>query len=79
MSAPWLYPPPQHPYWDGFINPAIRRELQRQFAIAAAGQTVAIHNDYYFDSDRFRPNVQDHPDAASAWVESMQQIVVAPH
>ncbi|HTB80955.1 MAG TPA: hypothetical protein VK717_08720 [Opitutaceae bacterium] len=79
VSAPWLYPPPQHPYWDGFTKPATRRELQRQFAIAAAGQMVSVHSDFWFDSASFKPKVQDSPEASSVWVESTQQIVVVPH
>jgi hypothetical protein len=72
VEAPWLYPPPQHPWWDGIADPALRRDLQTRFTLCAGGAGAAAHTAAFFDSTRFAPWVVTRAaaGASSAWVES---------
>jgi len=57
LSAPWLYPPPEHPYWDGFGDPARRVDLQTFFSIETGRAAASDHSLRSFDAASFRPAV----------------------
>jgi hypothetical protein len=57
LAAPWLYPPPQHPYWDG-SSPGQREELQTLFSIGWGVATASVHSAYSADPVGFEPVVQ---------------------
>jgi hypothetical protein len=55
IEAPWLYPPPESPYWDRFPNALERRDRQTRFALACGGRSVAGYSEFSFDATRFEP------------------------
>jgi hypothetical protein len=57
LSAPWLYPPAAHPWWDGIV-PALREDRQTLFSIAWDSGTVYVHSARSFDPVSFDPAVQ---------------------
>ncbi|HEY5079022.1 MAG TPA: hypothetical protein VII43_04220, partial [Opitutaceae bacterium] len=73
VEAPWLYPPPQNPWWDEIGDEGLRRDLQTRFSISAAGVEGGAHSAAFFDSTRFAPWVGARG-AASAWVESSRNL-----
>ena len=64
VTAPWLYPPPEHPYWDSIRDPAVRVEAQRSFALrwddAGSVRTESTHS---VDATQFEPSVRLGPRA----------------
>jgi hypothetical protein len=78
VEAPWLYPPPQHPWWEGIADPVLRKDLKTRFFLSAAGASGGAHTAAFFDSTRFAPWVVTHETsgAASAWVESARHLGV---
>jgi hypothetical protein len=78
LDAPWLYPPPQHPWWDGIADPVLRRDLQTRFAISVDGLEAEARTAGFFDSTRLEPWVASPvwapPGAAS--VESLERLPV---
>ena len=73
IEAPWLYPPPQSPWWDRFADPALRGDLQTRFSIGVAGTVSTAHTAHFFDPTRFEPWVTrpGTPGAGWARVESI--------
>jgi hypothetical protein len=73
VEAPWLYPPPQHPWWDAVADPLLRRDLQTRFLISVGGAAYSAHTAGYFDPIRFEPWVVTRAAAAARteWVESI--------
>jgi hypothetical protein len=55
LSAPWLYPPPEHPYWDGPADPAGRRGAQTLFSIDWGDGAAAARSTHSFDAAGFEP------------------------
>jgi len=55
LNAPWLYPPPQHPWWDGIADPVLRRDLQTRFSISVDGIEAEASTPRFFDSTRLEP------------------------
>lgn len=78
IEAPWLYPPPQSPWWDAIADPALRDELRTRFAIASAGQRTLAHTARFFDPTRFQPWVATRASAGAsgAWVEALGPLPV---
>jgi hypothetical protein len=72
VEAPWLYPPPQHPWWDGIPDTVLRGDLKTRFSLSGGGATGSAHTAAFFDPTRFAPWVVTRADSggASAWVES---------
>jgi hypothetical protein len=79
LDAPWLYPPPAHPYWDG-MDPAAALELQTLFGIAWDSGAVTAHSIRSVDPVGFEPAVagsaQAEPDTPS--VESIAPAAPQP-
>jgi hypothetical protein len=77
LSAPWLYPPTAHPWWDGMV-PALKEDRQTLFSLGWDSGTVYVHSTRSFDPVNFEPAVQlrsaERPEMP--YVESM---VVAEH
>jgi hypothetical protein len=73
IDAPWLYPPPQSPWWDGVADPALRADLQTRFSIEAGGAASRAHTAHFFDATRFEPWVATAQAAGGrgAWVEAV--------
>jgi hypothetical protein len=57
LSAPWLYPPPEHPYWDQVGDPARRAELQTLFSVDWGPGSQSAHSAHSFDAAGFAPAV----------------------
>jgi hypothetical protein len=76
VEAPWLYPPPQHPWWDQVADPGLRRDLKTRFSLSAEGAHGGAHTAAFFDATRFAPRVVTHREAgeATAWVESAKNL-----
>lgn len=72
LSAPWLYPPPEHPYWDRFSDPSQCLELQTRFSLELGKIVYQTHSTHYFDASGFVPAVQEAngPSPATPYVES---------
>lgn len=72
LSAPWLYPPAAHPYWDA-VEPRRRSELQTLFAIEWGCGRAAVHSTRSADAVAFEPAVRRGPgaDPAGPYVESI--------
>jgi hypothetical protein len=79
LSAPWLYPPAAHPYWDA-LDPAGRQEGQTLFSIEWDSGRVYNHSGQFFDPVSFEPAVQgpsgDSP--GMPYVESMAAAAPRP-
>ena len=71
IDAPWLYPPPPSPWWDGVADPALRRDLQTRFSIELGGTRTTEHTARFFDPTRFGPWVAPRDPQGAAWVESL--------
>lgn len=78
IEAPWLYPPPQSPWWDAVADPALRSDLETRFAIVAAGGEASAHTARFFDPTRFQPRVatRGSSGAAGAWVEALGPLAI---
>jgi hypothetical protein len=78
VDAPWLYPPPQSPWWDSVADPALRDELRTRFAITTAGQRTLAHTARFFDPTRLQPWVATRASAGAsdAWVEALAPLPV---
>jgi hypothetical protein len=77
VEAPWLYPPAQHPWWDGVAG-AMRADLQTRFSLRTAGAGGDAHTARVFDSTRFAPWVVTRAQAggATAWVDAAHRLPV---
>ena len=58
LSAPWLYPPPEHPYWDSRPD-GDGRGRQAAASLAVAGQVFTGSLAHTFDAASFEPAVLD--------------------
>jgi hypothetical protein len=80
IDAPWLYPPPDDPYWDGIADPAARGDRQTLFAIRWDSGNVRINSPHFADPVTFAPTVlgisQAGPDSPA--VESLQPAEPTP-
>jgi hypothetical protein len=73
VSAPWLYPPPEHPYWDRVADPGLRDDLQHRFAVDWGAGRAETHSALSSDPVSLEPAVRwaspDRP--ATPFVESL--------
>ena len=78
IDAPWLYPPPQSPWWDAIVRQALRDDLRTRFSILASGGGALAHTPRFFDPTRFEPWVatRGSPGTADAWVEAVGPLPV---
>jgi len=77
VEAPWLYPPPQHPWWDSVADPALRADLKTRFRLAANGVQAEAHTAAFFDPTRMQPHVLSRPQTGAAgWIESVATVPV---
>lgn len=79
LDAPWLYPPPAHPYWDG-MDPAATRELQTLYSIQWDSGGVLAHQACPVDAVALEPLVNFRPpgDPDSPFVESIGPAAPGP-
>jgi len=73
IDAPWLYPPPQSPWWDRITDAGLRADLQTRFSIAAGAAAPVAHTPRFFDPTQFEPWVtgRDPSDPRAPWVETL--------
>jgi hypothetical protein len=79
LDAPWLYPPPAHPYWDSF-DPGTARELQTLYSIRWDAGAVHTHAVCPVDPVAFAPlvNLRSPDESDSPYVESIDTVAKAP-
>jgi len=72
LQAPWLYPPPEHPYWDPY-SPESRARLQALVSVTVEGNVYRASAAHPFDAAAFEPVVLGAAGAApgSPYVESI--------
>ncbi len=72
LAAPWLYPPPEHPYWDAYGDPEARRKLQTLFALDWGLGPQSVISGQCFDASGFDPAIRwdSGPDPGSPFVAS---------
>jgi hypothetical protein len=80
LSAPWLYPPAESPYWDAVTDPAVRERLQTLFSFEWDSGSAAISSDHYGDPIKFEPVYRVASQAApgSPFVESFAPAAPTP-
>jgi hypothetical protein len=73
VGAPWLYPPPEHPFWDSLPDPAERRSLQAGFTLAVGGAPAVSAEARSEQARELTPRAEGEGDPGSSvgWVESM--------
>jgi hypothetical protein len=73
LNAPWLYPPPEHPYWDAVTDPALRWDRQTLFSIDWGSGSARVNSTRSVDPVAFAPAVQTRgqTDDGSPYVESI--------
>ena len=87
-SAPWLYPPSAHPFWNRYPAPE-RAERQTLFAIDFGGMRYERQSQLHFDATRFEPffdSTRFEPfvrtaaadSAGGAWVEKITRADARP-
>jgi hypothetical protein len=79
LAAPWLYPPAEHPYWDGF-GEAARVELQTLFSVDRGARALSTHSGRSFEASGFEPDVRDAPGPAPGlpYVEALRLAPLRP-
>ncbi len=60
VDAPWLYPPPEHPYWDRLLG---REALKERFAISWGSGSVGIQSALSCDPTGFAPVIRGPAEA----------------
>ena len=79
LEAPWLYPPPEHPYWDG-VDPAVAHEFQTRFSLDWGSGGVHLHSTRSVDAVGFEPAVEGRPQDGtnSPYVETVRPVAPNP-
>ena len=79
LDAPWLFPPPAHPYWDG-VDPAAARERQTLFSMQWDSGAVQAHSTRSVDPVALEPLVRDRSlaEPGSPYVESVAPAAASP-
>jgi len=72
LEAPWLYPPPEHPFWDSY-PPQARAKLQTLASLTAGGNVTSRPISHIFDPSSFEPILLARGEAGpdSPYVESV--------
>jgi hypothetical protein len=80
LAAPWLYPPPEHPYWDRYGDAARRLEVQTLFSVDLGAGALAAHSTHAFDASGFEPAVlgASGADPRTPYVESVSRVATGP-
>jgi hypothetical protein len=80
VDAPWLYPPPESPYWDRVGDPAARPDLQTLFSIKWGAGGASARSALSNDPTAFRPTVRtvSRTEPDSAYVASVVPASPAP-
>ena len=75
VTAPWLYPPAAHPWWDGVADPGRRRALQSEYSIEVGGAGPLAYSRSE-DAEEYFPGVlsQGDPGADLGWIASIRRI-----
>jgi hypothetical protein len=75
LSAPWLYPPSEHPFWDRVGDQARRTELGTLFSLQVGPDIYSTHSVHRFDPSGFEPTVLDssHAGQGTPYVESLRK------
>jgi len=75
VEAPWLYPPTEHPYWDGIGDPTERARLQSHFMLGAEGGQVEATWSNAPDPVAYEPSVRAEDSGAplTPWVASLSR------
>jgi hypothetical protein len=70
VEAPWLYPPPESPYWDRVSDPARRADLQSLFSLGWPSGSASARSALSNDPTAFAPSMRTAPDSGpdSAYV-----------
>ena len=73
VGAPWLYPPPEHPFWDSVADPAERRSLESAFTLGVEGAQPLSARAVSEDAREMAPRAEgeNDPGSSAGWVESM--------
>jgi hypothetical protein len=58
LSAPWLYPPAGHPYWDSIGDRARRADLQTLYSLQVGSDIYSSHSTHSFDASGFEPSME---------------------
>ena len=79
LAAPWLYPPPEHPYWDS-MEAAKASELQTLFSLQWDSGGIQTHSTHSADAVGFAPavEVKSIAEAGSPYVESFLRSGTVP-
>ena len=80
LSAPWLYPPPEHPYWDAVKDPAVLKERQTLFSVEWPLGGSSTHSTRADDATDLEPAVRtgSPEDTDSPYVESIAPAAPRP-
>jgi hypothetical protein len=80
LAAPWLYPPPEHPYWDRIQDPSRRLALQTLFSIDWGEGARSVHSVRAFDAAGMAPEVRGagSADPRAPFVESVAAVPGMP-
>ena len=79
VEAPWLYPPPEHPYWDG-VGPALRRDLQTRFLVDWDDGVARVNANRAADPVGFAPVIlgAEASGTGMPWVEGYRRVDPEP-
>jgi hypothetical protein len=80
LTAPWLYPPAEHPYWDRLGDSPQRLALQTLFSVDWGHGARSAQSVRSFDASGFEPVVQGAQGAGqqTPFVESMALVPRGP-
>jgi hypothetical protein len=77
LHAPWLYPPPAHPYLQRIADPTERRRLQTTIKLTTEAGSVSGLTEQFYDAVKFDLAVETSR-LGAAWVESLTRPPVLP-
>ena len=78
LRAPWLYPPADSPYWDGFADPAVRLDRQTLYSLQWDTGGAQVHSALSADATAFEPVVRGPGAPGTPYVESIGPEAQAP-
>lgn len=74
VEAPWLYPPPEHPFWDRIGDPAERQDRQSRFAVTSGPGSAAGFSSPAFDATGFNPGTPKSGTTGSVAIISIKRL-----
>jgi hypothetical protein len=78
VEAPWLYPPPEHPFWDRYSNPLEAADRKTRFSLRVGEASSVGYPCYCFDATGLDPVVKQQAYGSSAWVMAVKRLSAAP-